>query len=94
MRRVRLSRAFVRALERHLREGAERFGFAVVHSVERKLDRVIFQHLPLSPRLGRRHHGLDRYVFHVQKTPFILLYDFDEYEVRMHLVVVARSNWG
>ena len=94
MRRVRLSQAFVRALKRHLREGADRFGFATARSIERKLDRVIFHHLPRSPLLGRRHNGLGRYVFHVPKTPFILLYDFNERELRMHLVVVARSNWA
>ena len=94
MRRVHLSRAFAYALKRHLRESAERFGLATARTIEQKIARVIFKHLPHSPLLGRQHTVLGRYVFHVPKTPFVLLYNFDDQELRMHLIVVARSNWA
>jgi hypothetical protein len=30
--------------------------------------------------------------YHVSKTPFIVLYDYDDTEVRAHLVIHARSD--
>jgi hypothetical protein len=41
-------------------------------------------------RLFREGHTV--YVYAVSRTPFVLIYDFDEEEIRMHFILPARAD--
>jgi hypothetical protein len=56
-----------------------------------RIDHTIEQHLARYP-----HKAIDDqlglYVYPVLRTPFVLIYDFDEEEIRLHFIVPARAD--
>ena len=93
MRSIRYSRTFFRDLETLLSQGIDRFGDRVVAE---KRDQVLaaitatILHFPVrrvDPDLGLR-------VFRVARTPFVLLYDYDDAELRIFTVVHGRADRG
>jgi mRNA-degrading endonuclease RelE of RelBE toxin-antitoxin system len=87
MRSVRYSKTFTDEFETLLDQGELKFGSAVVDSKKRLVRSTITGHLATFPLTGRvePEHGL--YVYSVRRTPFVLLYDFDDAELRVHMVV-------
>ena len=81
MRRVRLSKTYDDELEVLLGQGLSGFGVKVVRKprdrVEWAIEQTLVQHprRPIDPQLGLC-------TYHVTKTPFVLLYDFDDTELR------------
>ena len=85
MRRVRLSRTFFDQLHQLLKQGYPKFGERVVLEKRDRIFRLIEQHLARYPRVPRNHrHGLC--VYPVRGTPFVLLYDYDDEELRVLFV--------
>jgi plasmid stabilization system protein ParE len=91
MRRVVRSRTYVAQIKTFIEQGTETFGAAVAERTLARIDRTIEQHLarfpkkPIDDRLGL-------YVYWVARTPFVLIYDFDEHELRVHFIVPARAD--
>jgi hypothetical protein len=91
MRRVVRSRTYVAQLKTFIEQGTETFGAAVAERTLARIDRTIEQHLvrypkkPVDDQLGL-------YVYAVLRTPFVLIYDFDEEEIRLHFIVPARVD--
>ena len=72
-------------------QGAARFGFAVAQRTLERIDRAIDHQLAHNPtRLVDADLGL--HVYYVWRTPFTLLYDFDDTELRIHFIVPARMD--
>jgi plasmid stabilization system protein ParE len=91
MRRVVRSRTYVAQLKTFIERGTETFGFAVAQRTLARIDRTIEQHLVDFPK--RPIDGLlGLYVYQVTRTPFALIYDFDESELRVHFIVAARAD--
>ena len=86
MRRVVRSRTYVSQLKDLLDRGIERFGVTVVEQklalVDQKLEVFLARH-PNAKRLDRK---LGLRVYPVSDTPFMVLYDFTETELRAHFI--------
>jgi ParE toxin of type II toxin-antitoxin system, parDE len=90
MRRVRLSSNFIAEFAAMLDEGAEKFGSLVAERTKVRVRRTI-EHLARHPvRPADEELGLC--VYHVERTPFSLLYDYDINEIRIYIIVYARSD--
>ncbi len=93
MRTIRLSKSFAEEFDRLLAQGEERFGLAVVDEKRALVRGAIAKHLAYFPRRPVD-SVLGICTYHVTDTPFVLLYDYDDAELRVHLVVHGRSDWS
>jgi len=91
MRSVRFSKTFGDEFEALLRQGLIYFSVRIVQS-KRNLVRVAINEFlvrhpvrPVDPVLGIC-------AYEVSRTPFVLLYDFDDHELRIHLVVHKSAD--
>ena len=93
MRRVRRSRTFVQSFQALLEQGVPKFGLRVVQEKRAAVEEAITNFLvlypkrPIDPEIGL-------FTYPVSGTPFLLIYDFDDDELRIHLIVHARSDRG
>jgi hypothetical protein len=91
LRRVVRSRTYVAHLKTLIEQGTETFGAAVAERTLAHIDHTIEQHLARYP-----HKPIDEqlglYVYPVWRTPFVLIYDFDHEEIRLHFIVPARAD--
>jgi mRNA-degrading endonuclease RelE of RelBE toxin-antitoxin system len=87
MRSIRYSKTFRDELDLLLEQGELKFGIPVVEAKQELVRMTITSHLAMYPRTGHIEpsHGL--YTYTVRRTPFVLLYDFDDAELRLHMVV-------
>lgn len=91
MRLVRLSRTFNGELVELLSQGIPRFGARVVADKQALVFGTIENYLvhfpmrPIDPVLGLC-------ACRVDKTPFVLLYDYDDAELRVHLVIHESAD--
>ena len=91
MRRVRLSKTFLDQLDTLLEQGFPRFGATVVTEKRDRVFHLITNHLahypkiPIDPDLGL-------YIYPVSQTPFILIYDFDDVELRVHFILPGSMD--
>ncbi len=86
MRRVRTSKTFDRQLVDLLVFGEQAFGRRVADEKRRLVYSTIRQFLAVHPDTKRPDpdHGLRAYP--IALTPFVILYDFDVDEIRIHFV--------
>ena len=73
-----------------LKQGIPRFGVSVV---ERKRLQIVstIEYLARHPRRPKDQY-LDIWSYTVTGAPFVLLYDFDDGELRVHLIVHAAAD--
>ncbi len=91
MRRVRFSKTFRDQLDELITQGYPKFGARVVTEKRDLVLRVITDYLALHPRRPRdAQHGLC--VYPVSRTPFVLIYDFDDDELRMLFIFHGRDD--
>ena len=91
MRLVRLSKTFQTQFDNLLEQGFPRFGERVVRDKRDLVYRVIEQHLAIYPRRSRQ-QNLGLCLYTVTKTPFVLLYDFDDAELRVHFIFHKHAS--
>jgi hypothetical protein len=89
MRRIVRSRTFVTQLKELVAYGAMTYGAQLANAKLVLLESTIERHLahfpggkPVDPILGL-------HVYPIAKTPFMVLYDFDDVELRVHFVLLA-----
>lgn len=91
MRRIRLTRTFFAQLHDLLEQGYPRFGERVVVEKRELVFELIERHLARYPRIPRDpRHGYC--VYPVRKTPFVLVYDFDDDELRVLFIFHKSSD--
>ena len=93
MRRVQLSQTFIAQFDNLLEQGYPQFGERVVLEKRERVFRLIEDHLAHYPRMPRSaDHGLC--VYPVRGTPFVLIYDFDDAELRIYGIFHGRADLG
>jgi plasmid stabilization system protein ParE len=92
MRAIRVSRTYLEALKELLAYGEARFGTTVVDEKRARIERTIAHILRDYPGIGRFETDLGVYSYPVTRTPFVLLYDFDDNELRVHLIAHGRAD--
>ena len=91
MRSIRLSRSFNDELVALLEQGVLRFGAKVVAEKRALVFRTIQFYLAEYPvRSVDPELGVCTYA--VTGTPFVLLYDYDDSELRIHLVIHGAAD--
>ncbi|AHB50245.1 hypothetical protein W911_12075 [Hyphomicrobium nitrativorans NL23] len=94
MRSIRVSRTFNDQLNALLAYGEERFGRAVAEEKKTLVYAIIRDHLAWFPASHIRDPELGLHFYPVTHTPFTLVYDFDEAELRIHFVLHQRADRG
>lgn len=92
MRSVRYSLTAREQLRELLAWGVPRFGPDVVARKRDQLLRFIETDLAQLPAMKRPHEGLGLIVYPVTNTPFIVLYDYDEHDLRVHFILRAGAG--
>lgn len=85
-----MSKTFAVEAETLLDQGIERFGVPVVEKKRQQIVRTI-EYLARHPRRPKD-RLLDIWSYSVTGAPFVLLYDFDDDELRVHLIVHAAAD--
>jgi plasmid stabilization system protein ParE len=92
MRQVRLSKTFLHQLDDLLAQGEAKFGASVADDKLERVYSTINNHLALFPATKRRDRRLRLHLYPVTKTPFVIAYDFDDEELRIHFVLHASAD--
>jgi plasmid stabilization system protein ParE len=92
MRTVRLSRTALDQLNTLLAQGVERFGVRIVAEKRDRVYAVIERFLAAHPAIKRPHPVLGLCVYPIIRTPFVVLYDFDDVELRVHFIFHRHAD--
>ena len=92
MRRIRRSLSYSEAFETLLEQGLHKFGFRVIDEKRERVEAFVSEFLATYPRTGTFDPDLGFFVLPVSKTPFVLVYDFDDAELRLQLIVHNRAD--
>ena len=83
MRRVVRSRTYVAQLKAIIEDGAVTFGIATANRTLAHIDKNLTQHLAHFPGNKQADVRLGLVVSPISKTPFVVLYDYDDAELRV-----------
>ena len=92
MRDIRYSRTFYDDLATLLEQGIDRFGGKVVAEKRDLVFTTIATFLAHHPAAKRPHPTLGLRVYPISKTPFVVLYDFDDNELRVHFILHKHAD--
>ena len=91
-RAVKLSKTFNDQLVGQIDFGERRFGRRVAEQKKEKVLATIEGLLARTPAVKRPHPTLGLVVYPVTDTPFMVLYDFTETELRVHFVLHKSAS--
>lgn len=92
MRSVRYSSTARDQLRELLLQGAKRFGVRLALEKREVAYRAIEELLARNPGVKRANRRLKLVVYPITETPFVVLYDFDDKELRIHFVLHYRAT--
>jgi hypothetical protein len=92
MRTIRTSVTFTKQLHALLAHGLPRYGATVVRSKKARVFKTIRSFIAHYPHGKRAHPALGLVIYPVDKTPFVVLYDFDDTEIRIHFILHKRAD--
>jgi plasmid stabilization system protein ParE len=92
MRTVRFSKTALDQFNALLAQGIEPFGARVVAEKRDRVYATIEHILAAFPAIKRRHAELGLCVYPIARTPFMVLYDFDDVELRVHFVFHRHAD--
>ncbi|RTL68581.1 MAG: hypothetical protein EKK41_15590 [Hyphomicrobiales bacterium] len=91
-RSVRFSKTFLDQFVEHLAWGEAHFGRSAADAVKDRVFYVIETLLARHPAVKRPHPGPGLIAYPVSGTPFVVLSDFDDAELRVPFILHARSD--
>jgi hypothetical protein len=91
MRNVRYSKTSIEHFNALLAVGAFQFGRGVAVEKQSRVYNAVDQHISLYPD-KQKDTRLDLCVYAVHKTPFVLLYEFDDTEVRVFYILHSHMS--
>lgn len=92
MRTLRFSRTFERAFDDLLAQGEPRFGAELVARKRGIVLTTIATFLAAHPNAKMPHPRLGLVVYPISRTPFVVLYDFDDDELRLHFIFHKHAS--
>ena len=92
MRRVRITASARVGFQTMLEQGAKKFGIAVAMEKEGVVHDVLNDYIAEHPHRGRYDERLKLHTYHVSKTPFVVVYEYDDAEVRVLFIVHKRAD--
>ena len=92
MRRIRLSKTFTEHLHTLLEQGVPRFGARLVDEKRNLVYNLIEHYLAHFPAAKTADPRLGLTVYPVAKSPFVVLYDYDDAELRVHFIRPASAD--
>lgn len=87
MRLLRYSKTFALQLAELLEQGIDRFGPRVIAVKRQAVLDTARNYVAAHPNSRQPDHALGLRRYPVSRTPIVLLYDFDDAEVRNHFIV-------
>lgn len=94
MRSIRLSKTFDDQLIAYIDEGAQQYGDRVAAEKKALVYQTIERTLAMNPAIKRRNPGLGLVVYPISNTPFFVLYDYDDAELRVHFIFINGKALG
>jgi plasmid stabilization system protein ParE len=91
-RAVKLSKTFNDQLIEQIDYGEQRFGARVAEEKKERVLATIENLLANNPAIKRPHQALGLVVYPISNTPFFILYDYDEHELRVHFIFRAGAS--
>ena len=91
MRHINRSRTYVAQLQVLLEQGIATFGMTVAAGTRARIESTL-DHLAHFPASKKPDPKLGLTVSRVAKTPFIVLHDHDDAELRVHFILPARAD--
>lgn len=85
------SRTYDRERDVLLADGSERFGPEVADVKKKRIEHVIERFLLFYP-VRSPDPIVELVVYRISKTPFVLVYDYSDTELRIHHIVYARMS--
>jgi plasmid stabilization system protein ParE len=92
MRSVLFSKTFDEQLIAYIEHGSARFGADVADSKKEIVYRTIEHLIAVNPGIKRRDPTLNLVVYQISHTPFFVLYDYDDSEVRVHFIFINGKS--
>jgi plasmid stabilization system protein ParE len=92
MRNVRVSKTALDQLNALLAQGIEPFGVRVVAQKRDRVYSTIEHVLAAFPAIKRPHPGLGLCVYPIARTPFVMLCDLDDTELRVHFIFHRHAD--
>ena len=91
-RGVRISRTARELFRTMLAQGVEKFGVEVVDEKRRIVLDTLENYLAEYPHHGLNDRGRKLRHFPVSKTPFVVVYEYDEAELRVLFIIHKRAD--
>jgi plasmid stabilization system protein ParE len=91
-RAVKLSKTFNDQLVEQIDYGEQKFGKRVAEEKKVRVLGTIETLLANNPAIKRPHPELGLVVYPISRTPFIIVYDYDEDELRVHFIFRAGAS--
>ena len=92
MRTVRYAQSAEAAFQTLLAQGAEKFGFDVADEKRRLLQTCVRNYLAEHPHHGLRTPGQSFRHYPVTDTPFTVVFEYDDIELRVLFLVHQRAD--
>ena len=86
MRRIKRSATFVAEFQALLAQGLPKFGLRVVAQKRDLVEDFVRTFLIEFPGIGTIDPDIGLHTYGVRHTPFVLAYDFDDAELRLHTI--------
>jgi hypothetical protein len=94
MRSIRLSKTFDEQLIDYIDEGARKYGDRLANEKKAIVYRTIERLLAPNPAIKRHNPELGLVVYPISGTPFFVLYDYDDAELRVHFIFIKGKPLG
>ena len=92
MRVVTLSRTALSQLNTLLVQGVDKFGPKLIANKRDRVYDTLINILAVHPEVKRPHPWLSLCVYPVSGTPFVVIYDFDDRELRVHFIFHRHAD--
>ena len=88
MRAIRLSQTFTAQLTDYIDAGEQTYGKRIAADKRARVYRTIRNILATNPAIKRRHRVLGLVIYPITSTPFFVVYDYDDTELRVLFVFI------